>query len=181
MVGMEQDRQWRQDMAAAQAGDQAAYARLLADILPVVRRIVAKRWRGQEDAEDVVQDALLSLHAVRHTYDPARPFLPWLTAIVEHRAADQLRRRYRRSGREEEFDLAAETFSAVETNTDSLDAEPLRRAVANLPPGQRQAVELVKLKEMSLAEASARTGMSTGALKVAVHRAIKALKEKLDP
>ncbi|OAN49833.1 sigma-70 family RNA polymerase sigma factor [Magnetospirillum moscoviense] len=177
---MDQDSQWRAWMAAAQAGDKAAYGRLLADLVPVVRRLVGRRWHGAADAEDVVQDALLTLHAVRHTYDPTRPFLPWLAAIVERRVADGLRKRYRRSGREEEFDEAAETFSAIETNIHALDAEPLRRAVADLPAGQRQAIELVKLKEMSLAEASAASGQSVGALKVAVHRAIKALKEKLD-
>ncbi len=180
MPGMDQDSEWRAWMAAAQAGDRAAYARLLADILPVVRRLVGRRWQGAADAEDVVQDALLTLHAVRHTYDPARPFLPWLAAIVEHRINDSLRKRYRRKGREEEFDAAAETFSAIETNINALDAVPLRRAVADLPAGQRQAIELVKLKEMSLAEASSASGQSVGALKVAVHRAIKALKEKLD-
>jgi len=45
-----------------------------------------------------------------------------------------------------------------------------------LPPGQRQALELLKLKEMSLKEASAATGLSITALKVATHRALKSLR-----
>lgn len=167
---------WARWMAAAQDGDGAAYARLLAELLPVVRRMVRRRWPRAEDSEDVVQEVLLTLHAVRHTYDPARPFLPWLSAIVAHRVADGLRRHHRQGGRERALDDVPETFLSVEANTDSVDAPSLRSAVTSLPEGQRRAVEMVKLKEMSLAEASAATGMTPGALKVAVHRAIKSLK-----
>ncbi|MEW5727318.1 MAG: sigma-70 family RNA polymerase sigma factor [Pseudomonadota bacterium] len=163
-------------MAAAQDGDAAAYGRLLSELLPVVRRMVGRRWPRAEDSEDVVQDVLLTLHSVRHTYDPHRPFLPWLTAIVAHRVADALRRHGRQGGRERALDDVPETFLSVEANTESADAPALRAAVASLPEGQRRAVELVKLKEMSLAEASAASGMTPGALKVAVHRALKSLK-----
>lgn len=167
-------------MAAAQAGDGAAYAALLAEILPVVRRIAARRWRRSGELEDIVQEALLSLHQVRHTYDPSRPFLPWLTAIVEHRVADALRRHYRRDAREAVLDETHETIAATETNTMEMEGAALRRAMMSLPEGQRRAVELVKLRDLSLAEAARETGVSTGALKVAVHRAIKALKGLLD-
>lgn len=168
-------------MAAAQDGDGATYGRLLAELVPVIRRMAAKRWRPAHGLEDVVQDALLSLHQVRHTYDPARPFLPWLSAIVEHRAMDAARRHYRRDAREVLVDQVPETFSPVDTNTQRDDAEALHRAVATLPAGQRQAVELLKLRELSLAEASAVSGQSVGSLKVAMHRALKALKGLMEP
>lgn len=170
---------WAALMAAAQEGDGAAYARLLAGIVPVVRRMVGRRWPRTEGAEDVVQDVLLTLHSVRHTYDPARPFLPWLSAIAAHRVADALRRHCRHDTRERNIDDVPETFLSVEANTIGVDARVLRDAVATLPEGQRKAVELLKLKEMTLEEASAATGMTTGALKVAAHRAMKSLKALL--
>lgn len=167
-------------MKAAQDGDAQAYARLLAELLPVVRRMVASRRPGIVDNEDVVQEILLTLHAIRHTYDPSRPFLPWLAAIVAHRCADAARSDMRRFQRTASLDDLPETFGAVEANTLAMDGRALGHALARLPEGQRRAVELVKLREMSLAEASATTGMSQGALKVAVHRAIKALKGLLE-
>jgi RNA polymerase sigma-70 factor (ECF subfamily) len=165
-------------MRLAQEGDAAAYARLLTAASPLVRRMVSRRWTGSDDAEDVVQDVLLSLHQVRHTYDPDRPFLPWLMAIARNRLADVQRRQVRRAG-EVAVDILPETISTDETKepVDRMaDAEMLSRALGALPPGQRKAVELLKLKEMSLKEASAASGMSVPALKVSMHRALKALR-----
>lgn len=173
--------EWSAWMAAAQAGDQQAFARLLTAIVPVIRRMVGKRRAGLADGEDVVQEVLLTLYTIRHTYDPARPFLPWLAAIVAHRCADAARRDSRRILRISNIDDLPETVGAVETNITVMDAGALRCAMATLPEGQRKALELVKMQEMSLSEASSASGMSEGALKVAVHRAIKALKGILGP
>lgn len=170
---------WAAWMAAAQAGDGQAFVLLLTDVLPIIRRMVGKRRFGLPDNEDVVQDVLLTLHTIRHTYDPARPFLPWLAAIVAHRSADAARRETRRVRQTSNIDDLPETIGAVETNILAMDKRALLQAMANLPEGQRKALELVKMKEMSLAEASRESGMSEGALKVAVHRAIKALKGML--
>jgi RNA polymerase sigma-70 factor (ECF subfamily) len=170
---------WASLMRTAQEGDSAAYNRLLREIAPAIRRIVGNRMPNSADAEDVVQDVLLSVHSVRHTYDPERPFLPWLMAITRHRVMDRLRRIGRRAAHEVVVDELPETFSRDEANTPEnalAGGAALERAIAELPPGQRQAIELLKLKEMSLKEAAAATGMSVSALKVATHRAIKALK-----
>lgn len=166
-------------MRATQEGDRAAYARLLAAVRPLLRRVAARRWTGSADTEDVVQDVLLSLHQVRHTYDPGRPFLPWLMAIARNRLADVQRRQVRRAKGEVAVEVLPETISGEETKepVDRMaDAEMLSRALGELPPGQRKAVELLKLKEMSLKEASAASGMSIPALKVSMHRAMKALR-----
>ena len=71
-------------MRAAQAGDAKAYVELLRTVTPRVRQVVRsqRRFLRAEDIEDLVQDVLLSLHAVRSTYDPQRPFMPWLLAIT---------------------------------------------------------------------------------------------------
>jgi RNA polymerase sigma-70 factor (ECF subfamily) len=171
-------------MAAAQDGDAKSYARLLAEIVPLLRQAARRRWPSAQaaDIEDVVQETLKSLHAVRHTYDPSRPFAPWLYAILRHRALDAMRRRSRGAGREVALEAHDETLSLAAANSDydlGPDREALRRAVADLPPRQRTAIELLKLKEMSLQDAAAETGMSVTALKVATHRAIKALRVSL--
>jgi RNA polymerase sigma factor (sigma-70 family) len=171
-------------MQAAQAGDADAYTSLLHAITPRIRRIVARQraFAGPEAVEDLVQDVLLSVHAVRATYDPARPFMPWLLAIVRNRLVDAARR-YGRSAAHEVFveDLDV-TFSTVDTNPNqerTHDMAILQRAIETLPAGQRQAVDLLKMREYSLKEASAATGISIGALKVATHRGMASLRRML--
>jgi RNA polymerase sigma factor (sigma-70 family) len=122
------------------------------------------------------------VHAVRATYDPARPLMPWLSAIVRHRLADAGRQHVRQSAHEISVDDLDVTFQAPAANSPEEtfgDPDALAEAIQSLPPGQRQAVELLKLRELSLKEASALTGMSIGALKVATHRAIASLRRTL--
>lgn len=173
------DLNWSLYMARAQGGDKEAYRRLLEDIAPYVRSLAARRLLNLSDVEDAVQDVLLTIHAIRHTYDPARPFGPWLVAIANRRIVDWLRRQGRIAARETEFDSEHETFAAPQTNLveEASDGRALREAIEKLPPGQREAVRLMKLEEMSLKEAAAASGMSIAALKVATHRALKNLRQ----
>jgi RNA polymerase sigma-70 factor (ECF subfamily) len=172
---------WATLMARAQRGDRAAYALLLREIAPYLRVVASGQVRGREDIEDVVQDILLTVHSVRSTYDPGRPFKPWLLAIARHRMLDWLRRRGRLARRERGLEAEDETFPAPGANLamERLDARDLHRAIAALPPGQRQAVTLIKLGQMSLQEASQTTGLSVAALKVATHRAVLTLRRVL--
>lgn len=171
-------------MSAAQDGDKAAYSSLLRHLTPLLRNTVRQKrpFLQPQDIEDLIQDILLSLHAVRATYDPSRPFLPWLTAIARNRIADGGRRHLRRAAREVAVDKYPETFDQVAANPiveTYGDPQALRQAIDKLPQGQRQAIEMLKLRELSLKEAAAESGMSVGALKVAVHRAIKSLRVAL--
>lgn len=178
----EPDHEWAALMAAAQCGDAAAYRRLLTAITPYLRGIAARHHRERVDVEDSVQDILLTLHAVRHTYDPSRPFKPWLVAIARRRIIDRLRGQGRRRAREIFLAPEHETFAAPEANTYEAepDARALREAVAQLPEGQRQAITLLKIEEKTLKEASAASGMSIVALKVSTHRAVKTLRKILE-
>jgi RNA polymerase sigma-70 factor (ECF subfamily) len=168
---------WSILMAHAQAGDQDAYRRLLGEIAPYIRSLVVRSQREPADIEDVVQEVLLTVHAVRHTYDPTRPFGPWLVAIASRRITDRLRRHGRTTARETPLDDEDETFAAPQANYDekASDDRALQAAIERLPPGQRDAIRLLKLQEMSLKEAASATGMSVAALKVATHRAMKSL------
>lgn len=178
---------WTDLMVRAQAGDGQAYARLLNALLPMLRAQVRRRISDRDRAEDVVQDVLLSIHRNRHTFDPGLPFVPWLRTIAERRVLDALRRHYRQSNREIQVEIYPETPAGDGANESSREPFPfvggdgLRRAIERLPPKQRTAIELLKLKEMSLKEASAITGMSVSALKVTSHRAIRNLRTLLAP
>ena len=175
------DGEWEAWMAAAQAGDARAYDRLLRAALPLLRAIARRRIQNAAEAEDAVQDALLTIHTLRHTYEPDRPIRPWLVAICERRAIDRLRRHGRRGGRETPIDDFRETLAAPGANQGEakVASAELRAAVAELSEAQRTALGLAKLEDLPLAEASARSGMSVGALKVATHRAMKALRRRL--
>lgn len=147
-----------------------------------MRAVARHRSPSPDSAEDVVQDALLTVHRIRHTYEPGRPVRPWVAAIVVRRAIDAARRRGRIAGRETHDPGAYETFADERTNKEATAADSSREVAemfAALTPKQREAVELTKLKEMTLAEASAQSGQSVASLKVNVHRAIRRLRRGL--
>ncbi len=179
-------------MRATQSGDAGAYAELLQSLAPWLRQYVRnqRRFLQAADIEDLVQDVLLSLHSVRRTYDPARPFVPWMLAITSNRLADAARRHASRSAHEAPSAGGLDEFASGDdvtsgdgsTNTEEGgwgDEQALRQAIRALPAGQRAAIDLVKLREMSLKEAAQELGTTVGALKVAVHRAMASLKRWL--
>jgi RNA polymerase sigma-70 factor (ECF subfamily) len=176
---------WSALMEKAQNGDAAAYRSLLESVAPYLRALAARRHRDPGDIEDAVQDILLTVHAIRHTYDPARPFGPWLVAIANRRLIDRLRRQGRTRARETALDPALEqaheTFVAAEANlyAERLERGALEAAVAGLPPRQREAITLLKLQELTLKEASEASGLSIASLKVSVHRGMKSLKKMI--
>jgi RNA polymerase sigma-70 factor (ECF subfamily) len=168
---------WGELLAAAQKGDAAAYRVFLTSVTPFIRAVVRSR-RCTDEINDVVQDSLLTVHRVRHTYEPGRPVKPWLAAIATRRAIDSRRRRGRIGAREMHNDPAYETFADPQANKEETGdpARSLSQMTSGLSPGQKEAIALVKLKEMSLVEASAISGQSVAALKVNIHRAIKKMR-----
>lgn len=175
------DVDWTILMARAQHGDATAYLRLLQQISPYVRALAARQHRDADDIEDALQDVLLTVHSIRHTYDPGRPFGPWLVAIVKRRLIDRLRRHGRTSAHETPLTDEHEGVAQAEAAgvQDAADCQALRSAITHLTPTQKQAIELLKLNEMSLKEASAASGMTVGALKLATHRALLSLRKML--
>jgi len=171
-------------MRASQNGDRAAYISLLQELVPVLQRLMRRKLRFMQatDREDLVQDVLLSLHVARAKYDNSRPFMPWLMRIALNRMIDGTRRQIRLQAKEVLVDELA-SFIRDETRDPAEDGygdpEALRQAVNLLPSRQREAIELVKLRELSLKEAADLSGMSMGALKVSVHRGIKSLRSSL--
>ncbi|MCW8808774.1 MAG: sigma-70 family RNA polymerase sigma factor [Rhodanobacter sp.] len=169
-------------MAAAQAGDRRAYEKVLAESVPLIRAAARRQGVGHDHLDDVVQETLITVHRVRHTYDPARSYDAWITAIANRRAIDALRSRGRRDSRELHDAFALDNHPAADDASAATDSEQrarkLRAAIAELPPGQREAIEHLGLRERSLSETAELTGRHTGALKVNLHRALKALRKR---
>jgi len=169
-------------MQAAQQGDTRAYDRLLRAILPELRGFARRRLSSAAEAEDAVQDTLLAIHTLRHTFDPARPFRPWLLAIARRRVIDRLRRSGPRRRCEVVLDDTLAHEAALETRAEgeqAVLASELRQAIATLPPVQRAALTMAKLHDAPLADIAAATGRSVAALKVATHRGIAALRRRM--
>lgn len=175
---------WRELMRCAQEGDRAAYHALLQRITPYLRAIARRHLGRGENAEDAVQEILLVVHDIRHTYEPGRPFKPWLATIASRRCIDLLRRHTRRLQHESADGFAGpEPESPLpgpfETLSGAQAADRLQHALDGLPGHQREAVRLLRLRELSLQEAAGQTTRSVGALKVACHRALKSLRRAL--
>ncbi len=167
------EERWAAAMLAARGGDAEAYARLLGEIAPALRRFAATALRrtGLEshDVEDVVQETLLALHVKRHTWDPARPFLPWLRAITRYKAVDIVRRRGARA------ELPIEDFAETLSTPAAEPPAPVERFLAALPARQRQVVTALAVDGASVAETARRFNLSRGAVYVAMHRGLAAL------
>jgi RNA polymerase sigma factor (sigma-70 family) len=176
------DASWSVLMAAAQAGDKVAYGRLLRECTPLIRRVV-HRGMQPDRVDDVVQDVLLTIHRARQTYDPTRSFSAWVVTIAQRRAIDLLRHRGRHDRREVHAPIDYENYAGEDADYDrevTLEqrGKVLQSALSSLPPGQRQAIEALALRQLSLDEAAGVTGKSKGALKVNMHRALKSLRER---
>lgn len=184
--GQRQEEEWAALMRVAQQGDAHSYERLLRAITPFLRSLVRRYCREPQRQDDVVQDVLLTVHRVRHTWDPARPFCPWLAAIAGRRCIDLLRRESRITRHELANEALLVTFADPSPNSDEgldhsfADIAPF---LASLPPRQRQALEALKVRGQSLREASRDSGQSVTALKVNMHRAVKTLRRllRVDP
>lgn len=163
-------------MRAAQAGDAAAYRRLLTTLADMLRRWVRRELSRQgyeiTEAEDIVQETLLAIHLKRGTWDADRAILPWLRAVTRHKLIDNLRRRGRRIM--VPVDDILETLAAPEPEQ-TLSSEVLDKHLATLPPGQSQVVRAISIDGLSPTETAKRLTLSEGAVRVALHRGLAAL------
>ncbi len=161
---------------AGLAGDGAQYQASLSGIALLLRRIVARRIPPAE-AEDVVQEILISVHKARHTYDGIRPLMPWLMAIVQFRINDHLRKIYSASRRETvDIDTVADTLPEV---TETIgEHESIDALLEGVPERERKILTLMHVEGFTARETGLKLGMKESAVKVAAHRAVKKLREK---
>lgn len=158
---------WQRLMLAAQAGEKREYATLLKEASVFIRAIARRHHREPTVIEDVVQETLTSIHRMRHTYEPGRPVEPWIAAIAKARSIDVLRTRMRRNARETHVPgetLALHADPGISPESDLASRSVIAEALSNLTDAQRSAIQLLKIEELSLAEASTVSGLSVQAL-----------------
>ncbi len=156
-------------MAAAQRGDAATYRRLLGELRPWLLGYYRKRLPPAQ-VEDAVQDAMIAIHDKRATWDPARPFAPWVAGIARYKWIDRLRVSARAP------DGAAPVETTVPGHESAVtSATVLTALLATLKAPQADAIRLVKLMGFSIEEAAARTGQSESLVKVNIHRGLARL------
>jgi RNA polymerase sigma factor (sigma-70 family) len=160
---------WDQWMAAALKGDANAYRNLLAELVPWLRRYYYRRLPPGV-VDDAVQDVLLAIHEKRHTYDPSRPFGPWLAAVARYKWIDRLRSMKRETAEplDEHFGIPDHEASVVAEST-------FEQMLRDLKPAQAKVIKLVKIQGYSVEEAAKSTGQSIALVKVNIHRGLKRL------
>ena len=172
---------WAEAMRAARRGDQTRYRQLLTEIADLLRRGARARLGrlglSPDDAEDLVQDALIAIHAKRGTWEEDRPIIPWIRAIARHKALDGARRlgRLRARAHARPIDDWADVLAAPAPAPEMNGAEAAR-LVAALPGRERGVVAALGLEGASVAAAAARFAISEGAVWVAFHRGLARLR-----
>jgi RNA polymerase sigma-70 factor (ECF subfamily) len=156
-------------------GDSAAYHSLLQELSAHLRAFFRKRLaRLPDDVEDLVQETLLAVHNQRHTYATDQPLTAWVYAIARYKMVDLLRRRAGREAMNDPLDDELAVFAS--SDTEAADARrDLAKLLERLPERQRLPIQYMKLEGLSVIEAARATGMSESAVKVGVHRGLKAL------
>jgi len=169
----EREQHWAELMDQSLAGNAEAYERLLVLLTVAVRNAVRSRARfARLAAEDIVQEVLLALHLKRNTWIRGTPVGPWVAAIARNKIVDALRRRGRRT--EVPVEYVLETLGFEEAGAQE-QAHDLERALAKLNPRQREVVRAVSLEGHTAQEVAIRLQMSEGAVRVTLHRSLKAL------
>jgi RNA polymerase sigma-70 factor (ECF subfamily) len=173
---LNREEEWAALMRAAMNGDTAAYRRLLQSLAPslraATRRGFAQAGAAPNDVEDVVQETLLAIHLKRHTWNSDQPLGPWVRAIARHKLIDALRRRGRRT--EVPIEAVLDLLAAEEPRSD-LDRQDAERLVNDLRGRQQAIVRAISIEGRSIREVAERLGMNEGAVRVALHRGLKAL------
>jgi RNA polymerase sigma-70 factor, ECF subfamily len=172
----DRERHWAGLMRAANCGDAGSYHRLLHELAPVLRGVVgrgfARSGLGTEDVEDVVQETLLALHLKRHTWDERRRLLPWVRVIAHNKLVDNLRRRGRR------VHLPIEDLSetpGADPQAAAMHGVDAEHVIASLEGRQRDIVLAISIEGASARDVAQRLGMTEGAVRVALHRALRSL------
>jgi RNA polymerase sigma-70 factor (ECF subfamily) len=162
-------------MKLAQSGDKGSFESLFDDIGPLITLFVRRRVFDQVEVDDVCQEALLAVFKSRHTYQLARPFEPWLFAIVRNVTAAHLQRNRQHTRWYKTMSEIPETSTGDESSL----AVELRDGLNQLSEHELEALKLTKVSGFSIVEAATRAGTSVGSMKVRVHRAFVSLKRSM--
>lgn len=167
-------------MQLAQQGDGRAYDAFLKSLATIAKAVVTRKIGKQGDVEDVVQEIILSVHKARHTYDPARPIMPWLGSIIHYRLTDWMRSHYARQEQKHVPIDEVLAFLAMDVTDHVAENEYIHKAMEMLNATQQRVLEAMYMQDLSVAQTAQKLNMSVSAVKVTAHRAYKKLRESLE-
>jgi len=167
-------------MASAQQGHQPDYRQLLQELSQVIQQFLCSRFGNHHHIEDCVQEALIAIHEARHTYDPQRPFRPWMFAIVRYKAIDFFRRRRTHESSLDQFARDHGVLSQGQEQGETGGHVAQASMLGMLPAQQREVLIQTKIIGFSIAETAENLGISQSAVKVRVHRAVRKLRQLLE-
>jgi len=166
-------------MAAYVGGDRDAFGELFGRYAAMITRTMRRQIRQPEDCNELVQQTFLQLHRARRDFDLSRKLRPWLMTIAFNLRREYFRKRMRRP----EAPLEVEPVAPADDRGDIIerkeDVAKLRSALAALPDGQREVIELHWFEHISFPEIAATMGLSVSAVKVRAHRGYKAMRAHL--
>jgi RNA polymerase sigma-70 factor (ECF subfamily) len=168
----------REQYRAAIHGDREAFEMIIRTHSRILFAIAYGILQSREEAEDVVQDALVKAWKTRWRVRDPEKFPAWLATIARHRAHDIFRKR--RTVPLSTIDEAIEPSSAAEPNSTKLDQQ-LRSALATLPELHRAALTLRYFEEMDYRSIENILGLSNGALRGILGRALASMRKQLRP
>lgn len=166
---------FRRLMLASLDNDARASRVLLAGLAPVLRGYFARRVRSDADIEDMVQETLIAVHTRRTSYDPARPFAPWLFAIARYKMIDH----HRRTRTFVSLDEIAEIGGDDDFSSPLMARLDVDAGLAALSTKQAAVIRATRIEGASVADVAAREGLSESDVKVSVHRGIKAMTKRI--
>ena len=166
-------------LLAGLSGDAAEYEAFLKELSAHLRAFLRKRLaRLPDEVEDLVQESLIAVHNQRHTYDPGQPLSAWVQAIARYKLVDLLRRRAGQELLNDPLDDEGDFFSSADAEAAEARRD-LNKLLDELPDQHRLPIIHTKLDGLSVQEAARMTGMSESAIKVGVHRGLKALAARI--
>lgn len=175
----EKEERLRNLLVRGLGGEAAAYQAFLKELAAHLRAFLRKRLaRMPDEVEDIVQESLLAVHNQRHTYDAGQPLTAWAHAIARYKLVDFLRRSGSLGLVTDSLDDAAELLQAADHEAAEARRD-IGKLLQTLPERQRLPIQYVKLEGLSVVETARLTGMSQSAVKVGVHRGLKALAARL--
>lgn len=160
-------------------GDKRAYTQLLEAISEIARAYVRRKTSGDSQAEDVVQEILISVHKALPTFEPERAFMPWLAAIMHFRLSDWLRKQYHVSEAGKVSYDEVEHFLEGHVTETPFEYEYVDKAVSTLNEKQQAVLNCMYKQELTVNETAEKLGMGASAVKVTAHRAYKLLRKQL--
>lgn len=167
---------WNRLLRAALAGDEAAYRTFLVDVSGYLRSwaqsSLKRAGRSPAEAEDIVQETLIAIHTKRHTWDSSQLVGPWVHGIARHKLIDALRKR---TGHDH---LSVDDFAEIipaQTENQELASSDIIRMISSLPERQATIVRAIFVDGLRTVDVAGKLNMSEGAVRVALHRALKSL------